>query len=95
MPVWYNGFVFFGEGHLRHVIREFVARHHEGHPYQGLGNEPLTRVEPWRGEQTVRQGRLSGLLKSYRRGGTADRGVRRAVIAATISTTPPSSWLAD
>ena len=33
-------FVVFGERHLRHLVREYVAYFHEERPHQALGNVP-------------------------------------------------------
>ena len=65
-------FNFFGEKHLRYVIKEYLAHYHEERPHQGLGNVPLTgeveeAVDILSIEEVVCSERLGGLLKSYRR----------------------------
>jgi putative transposase len=65
-------FNFFGEKHLRHVIKEWVAHYHEDRPHQGIGNVPLNGesaepVDILSIEEVVCSERLGGLLKSYRR----------------------------
>ena len=34
-------FVIFGEGHMDHLCREYLAHYHEERPHQSLDNEPL------------------------------------------------------
>jgi putative transposase len=66
-------FVFFGEKHLSHVVREYERYYNEARPHQGLGNKPLgdwpepAPAEVVRLEDVVCEERLGGLLKSYRR----------------------------
>jgi putative transposase len=65
-------FNFFGEKHLRYVIKDFLAHYHEERPHQGLGNVPLNGeraapVDILSIEDVVCSERLGGLLKSNRR----------------------------
>jgi putative transposase len=75
-------FVIFGEQHMDHVCREYLAHYHDERPHQSLENEPITapkrrgRTRSKRGNvtdeiiplNTVRcKQRLGGLLKSYSR----------------------------
>jgi putative transposase len=65
-------FVFFGEKHLRYVIKEYLAYYHEERPHQGVGNVPLSGqveepVAVVRLEDVVCRERLGGLLKHYSR----------------------------
>jgi putative transposase len=66
-------FVVFGEAHLRHIIKEFVAHYNKEQPHQGLDNVPLPEAA---GESSTLlfpsdriecEERLGGLLKHYRR----------------------------
>jgi putative transposase len=65
-------FMVFGEKHLWHIIKEFLAHYHGERPHQGLGNvppqgaapPPVSRVTT---EDIVCEQRLGGLLKHYRR----------------------------
>ena len=73
-------FVIFGEGHMDHLCREYLAHYHEERPHQSLDNAPLNTPKK-RGRQSAKRGRieleietlgnvvckqrLEGLLKSY------------------------------
>ncbi len=75
-------FVIFGEQHMDHVCREYLAHYHNERPHQSLENEPVTAPKK-RGRPKSRRGnvedeivplaevrckaRLGGLLKSYSR----------------------------
>lgn len=67
-------FVICGEGHLRHLILEYLAHYHEERPHQGVGNVPLSEVGsdapptlPFPSGEVVCQERLGGLLRHYHR----------------------------
>lgn len=73
-------FVIFGEKHMDHVCREYLAHYHEERPHQSLENQPVTAPKR-RGRPKSKRGnveyeivplaevrckrRLGGLLKSY------------------------------
>jgi putative transposase len=75
-------FVIFGEQHMDHVCREYLAHYHDERPHQSLENEPITAPKR-RGPPRTKRGnvkdeilplnavrckqRLGGLLKSYSR----------------------------
>jgi putative transposase len=65
-------FLFFGEKHLRYVLRQWEKHFNEERPKQGVGNKPLgdwqVPLEPTvvRLEDVICDERLGGLLKSYR-----------------------------
>jgi putative transposase len=75
-------FVVFGERHMDHLCREYLAYYHAERPHQSLENEPLIKPKK-RGRRTTKRGkiedeiipltvvrcrqRLGGLLKSYSR----------------------------
>jgi putative transposase len=66
-----NNFVFFGERHLRHVIKEYVAHYHGERYHQGLDGQlirPMTAANdtPVDGPIRCRQ-RLGGVLSYYYR----------------------------
>lgn len=56
----------FGEAHLRYCIEEYVAHYHTERAHQGLDNTIIEPPPQGTGE-IVRQERLGGLLKFYRR----------------------------
>ena len=68
-------FIVFGEGHLRHLLHEYLAYFHRFRPHQGIGNVLLdergksppesTDVVPL--ESVVCHESLGGLLKHYER----------------------------
>jgi transposase InsO family protein len=63
-------FVIFGERHLRHLLREYLAHYHTERPHQGLGGEliqPAAAVGNDNGP-VKRRSRLGGLLSFYHRG---------------------------
>jgi putative transposase len=70
-------FVVLGEGHLRHLVREYVEHHNLERPHQGRGNVPLPDAqaadagEPptlrFPGGEVRCRERLGGLLKHYHR----------------------------
>jgi len=67
-----NHFVFFGERHLRYVVKEFMAHYHSEHFHQGLGsqlikNEPVAADENGACGKVVCRSRLGGLLNFYLR----------------------------
>lgn len=39
-------FIVFGEQHLRHLLKEWLAYYHEFRPHQGLGNAPISGFRP-------------------------------------------------
>ncbi len=66
-------FVFLGEAHLRHVLKEYVDYYNQLRPHQGVGNVPLggsdvpEQTRGLRSGDVVCEERLGGLLKHYRR----------------------------
>lgn len=66
-------FIFFGQKHLRYVLRQWEVYFNTQRPNQGVGNVPLGDWEVPEEPQVVRlqdivcDERLGGLLKSYRR----------------------------
>lgn len=73
-------FLVLGEGHLRHVVKEFVEHYNTERPHQGRGNVPLPDAQaadageppilPFpKGEVRCRE-RLGGLIKHYYRAAT-------------------------
>jgi len=61
--------VIFGEAHLRHAIREYLAHYHRERNHQGLASaliEPGPELELFEGRVACRQ-RLGGLLRYYHR----------------------------
>ena len=65
-------FLIFGEGHLRHLIHEYVSHYLLERAHQGVGNVPLTGQTPppettLAADAIVCHERLGGLLKSYAR----------------------------
>jgi len=58
-----------GEGHLRRVVREYVAHYHTERHHQGLGNRLLTPAPTVAGcdSPVKRRERLGGLLNFYHR----------------------------
>jgi putative transposase len=67
-----NHLVFFGERHLRYVVKEFVAHYHGERFHQGLGRQLIQRpVGPAypngsKGKVVCRS-RLGGMLNFYHR----------------------------
>ena len=59
--------VFFGEASLCRAISEFVMHYHEERAHQGLGNERIERRHVVGDGEVLRDERLGGLLKCYRR----------------------------
>ncbi len=65
-----NNFVFFGERHLRYVIKEYVAHYHEERYHQGLDGQLIRLPKAPDGETTgliQRRQRLGGMLNYYYR----------------------------
>jgi putative transposase len=65
-------FIVFGEGHLRHLIDQYLIYYHTCRPHQGKDNVPLVGIvtneaSPLRSEDVVCEERLGGLLKHFRR----------------------------
>jgi transposase InsO family protein len=61
-----NRVVPLGEGHFRHLLREYVAHYHHERNHQGVGNAILQWRPPARpGPQVRRRPRLGGLLNYY------------------------------
>ena len=62
-----NHFVFFGEQHLRHVIKEFVAHYHRERFHQGFGGQLIENSADENGTsgKVVCRSRLGGMLNSY------------------------------
>jgi len=61
--------ILFGDGHLRRVLREYVAHYNAERPHQGIGNQPIAPLTT-RARQSgaiVEHSRLGGLLRSYTR----------------------------
>ena len=71
--IWYeclNQFVLFGERHLRHVVKEFMAHHHVERFHQGLGGQLIQKPAGSAKENGVHgkivcQSRLGGMLNFY------------------------------
>ena len=61
--------ILFGSGHLRQVLKEFIAHYRLERPHQRLGNRVLTAsaAEPPKDGDVVVDERLGGLLRSHRR----------------------------
>jgi putative transposase len=67
-------FIALGEGHLNHLVGEFVAHYHEERPHQGLDNNLIVPGRPPPEDdsipslrQVVCRQRLGGLLRHYER----------------------------
>jgi len=61
-------FVIFGEKHLRHLIKEFVAHYNEERPHQGKENRLLKGLPESNAEgEILCFERLGGLLRHYTR----------------------------
>jgi transposase len=67
-----NHFVIFGERHLRHLIREFVAHYMTERFHQGIGGQLIRNVGPTNDNgadgKVACRSRLGGLLNYYHRG---------------------------
>ncbi len=69
-----NHFIVFGEGHLRHLLKEWLVYYHQFRPHQGLGNRPISgqteenedSIALHREDVICHEG-LGGLLKHYER----------------------------
>ncbi len=61
--------IFFGEKHLRHVVKEYVAHYHAERNHQGLGNALIERSDEGAGNTgpVVSRARVGGMLKYYDR----------------------------
>jgi putative transposase len=64
--------VAFGKGHLRHLVREYVAHYNRERPHQAKGNAPLGSYLPEEGHprapsEVYCRERLGGLLRHYSR----------------------------
>jgi len=58
----------FGERHLRHVLREYVAWYNHERPHQGLDGQYIDKQEPYREEGVIaKRFRLGGLLPHFYR----------------------------
>jgi putative transposase len=64
-----NHLVLFGERHLRHVIKEFMAHYHRERFHQGLGGQLIqgSADEARTTGKVVCRSRLGGMLNFYRR----------------------------
>ena len=70
-------FLVCGEGHLRHVLKEYLEHYNAERPHQAKGNVPLpvaraeeageTSVLPLPTGEVRCRGRLGGLLRHYHR----------------------------
>jgi hypothetical protein len=65
-----NQFVFFGERHLRYVVKEFMVHYHAERFHQGLGGQLIERPavsvdENGARGKVVRRSRLGGMLNFY------------------------------
>jgi len=58
--------IILGEAHLRYCIEQYVAHYHTELAHQGLDNM-LIEPPPKGTGKIIRQDRLGGLLKFYRR----------------------------
>jgi putative transposase len=67
-------FLILGEGHLRHILKEYVEHYNAERPHQAKGNVPLAEADEREprilkspsGEVRCRE-RLGGLLRHYHR----------------------------
>ena len=67
-----NHLVFFGERHLRYVVREFMAHYHAERFHQGLGGQLIERPAGSANQNSSKgkvlcRSRLGGLLNFYHR----------------------------
>jgi hypothetical protein len=67
-----SAFVFFGERHLRQVIKEFMAHYHGERFHQGLGGRLIEKPAGSTSEKGARgrvvcRSRLGGMLNFYYR----------------------------
>src|ERR1035437_9831191 len=67
-----NGFIFFGERHLRYVVKEFMAHYLAERFHQGIGGqiirgEARATNDNGTGTAIVRRSRLGGMLNYYYR----------------------------
>ena len=66
-----NHLVLFGERHLRHVIKEFMAHYHRERFHQGLGGQLIRNFGPTNDNgadsKVACRSRLGGLLNFYHR----------------------------
>ena len=64
-----NHVVFFGERHLRYVIKEFMAHYHRERFHQGLDGQLIQKPadENRTNGKVVRRSRLGGILNFYYR----------------------------
>ncbi len=65
-----NHFVFFGERHLRYVIKEYMAHYHQHRFHQGIGSKLIRPVSANDNAATGAikcRSRLGGLLNFYYR----------------------------
>ena len=63
-----NHFIYFGEGHLDHILQEYADYYNRCRPHQGKGNVLLRRSrQRSAGGEVVCESRLGGLLRHYRR----------------------------
>ena len=62
-----NRMIFFGEGHLRHAIDEYLAHFHAERNHQGLENELIDGKTQCGDGEVIHHERLGGLLTYYER----------------------------
>jgi putative transposase len=65
-----NHFVFFGERHLRYVVKEFMAHYHAERFHQGLGGQLIQRPAGTANQneskdKVICRSRLGGMLNFY------------------------------
>jgi putative transposase len=64
-----NHFVFFGERHLRYVVKEFMAHYHTERFHQGIGGQLIRNVGPMNDNgadgKVACRSRLAGMLNYY------------------------------
>ena len=63
-----NHFIVLGEGHLRHILKEYEHHYNFERCHQGVGNVPLTSQPAAPADGVIEcSERLGGLLKHYHR----------------------------
>jgi len=64
-----NRLIFFGEGSLRHAVREYMAHYHSERNHQGIDDRLIkpSNVVTLADASVRRRERLGGLLRYYQR----------------------------